>query len=62
MIRKKIICVMYVYGPHTGRMEAETEEFRDALERMMGLVELEVMLCIAGYFNAHVGVVEEETN
>ena len=24
----------------------------------MGFVELEVMLCIAGDFNAHVGVVE----
>ena len=34
------------------------EEFRDDLERMMGLVELEVMLCIAGDINAHDGVVE----
>ena len=55
MIRKQI---MYVYGPQTRRVEAEKEEFRDALERMMGLVELEVMLCTAGDFNAHVGVVE----
>ena len=53
-----MMCVMSVYGPQTGRMEAEKEEFRDALERMIGLVELEVMLCIAGDFNAHVGVVE----
>ena len=52
------MCVMSVYGPQTGRMEAEKEEFRDALERMMGLVELVVMLCILGDFNAHVGVVE----
>ncbi|KAI0231117.1 hypothetical protein LSAT2_018516 [Lamellibrachia satsuma] len=44
----------------TERMETEKEEFRDALERMMGLVELEVMLCIAGDFNAHVGVVEPD--
>ena len=58
MIRKQIMCVMSVYGPQTGRMEAEKEEFRDALERMMGLVELEVMLCIAEDFNAHVGIVE----
>ncbi|KAI0218475.1 hypothetical protein LSAT2_029827 [Lamellibrachia satsuma] len=58
MIRKQMMCVMSVYGPQTGRMEAEKEEFRDALERMIGLVELEVMLCIAGDFNAHVGVVE----
>ena len=27
-------------------------------DRMMGLVELEMMLCIAGDSNAHVGVVE----
>ena len=58
MIRKQMMCVMLVYGPHTGRTKAEKEEFRDALERMIGLVELEVMLCIAGDFNAHVGVVE----
>ena len=58
MIRKQMMCVMSLYGPQTGRMEAEKEELRDVLERMMGLVELEVMLCIAGDFNANVGVVE----
>ena len=31
-----------------GRTGAEKQEFRDALERMMGMVELEVMLCIEG--------------
>ena len=36
----------------------EKQEFRVALERMMGMVELEVMLCIAGEFNVHVGVAE----
>ena len=46
-----------VYGPQTERTEAEKEEFRDAFGRMIGL-ELKVMLCIAGDFNAHVGVVE----
>ena len=64
IIRKQMMCVMSVYGPQMGRMEAEKEEFRDALERIMGLVELEVMLRIAGDFNAHVGVVkpgEEES-
>ena len=58
MIRKQMMCVMSVYRTQTGRMGAEKEEFRDALERMMGLVELEVMLCIVGDFNAHVGAVE----
>ena len=36
----------------------EKQEFSDALERMMGMVELEVMLCIAGNFNTHMGVAE----
>ena len=51
-----MVCVISVYGPQTGHIEAENQEFRDALERMMGIVELEVMLCISGNFNAHVGV------
>ena len=45
-------------------MQAKKEEFGDALEMMMGLVELEVMLCIAGDYNAHIEVVkpgEEES-
>ena len=43
----------------TGRTGAKKQEFRDALERMMGMVELEMMLCIAGDFNSHVGVSEQ---
>ena len=34
----------------------EKQEFRDALETMMGVVELEVMLCIVRVFNEHWGV------
>ena len=36
----------------------EKQEFRDVLERVIGMVEMEVMLGIAGDFNTHVGVVE----
>ena len=36
----------------------EKQEFRDTLERLMGMVELEVRLCIAGDFIMHVGVTE----
>ena len=32
IIKKQIMRVMYMYGPQTGRMEAEKEEVRDALE------------------------------
>ena len=64
MIRKQLVCVMSVYGPQTGRTEAEKQEFRDALEMMIGMVELETLLCIAGDFNAHIGETEpgEEEN
>ena len=54
LIHNQLVGVMSVYGPQTGRGEVDKIVFRDALERMMGLVE--VMLCVAGYFNAHVGV------
>ena len=47
-----------MYGPQTQRIETDKEEIMDALERMMGLVELDVILLIAGDANAHVGVVE----
>ena len=52
------MCVLLVYGPQTGRTGAEKQEFRDVVERIMGMVELEVMPYVAGDFNAHVGVVE----
>ena len=63
-IRKQLVCVMNVYGPHTGWTKAGKQEFRDALEMMIGMVELETLLCIAGYFNTHIGETEpgEEEN
>ena len=53
-----MVCVMLVYGSKMGRTGAEKQEFRDTLERMMGMVELEVKLSLAGDFNAHAGVAE----
>ena len=38
--------------------EAEKQEFRDEVEKMMGLVEVVTMLCVTGDFNAHMGVAE----
>ena len=51
--RKQLVCVcvMSVYGPQTGRTEAAKQEFRDALDVMIGLIVLDTLLCIAGYFN-----------
>ena len=64
MIRKQLVCVMSVYGPQTGRTEADKQEFRDALEMMIGMVELETMLWITGHFNAPIRETEpgEEGN
>ena len=39
MIRKQLVCVKSVYGPQTGRTEAEKHECRDALESMIGMAE-----------------------
>ena len=45
---------MHLVSPPTTRNEAEKQEFRDALERMLVMVELDGMLCIVGDFNTHV--------
>ena len=58
MIRQQMVCVICVYGPHTGRTEAEKEAFREDVERLAGLSDGQTMLCVAGDFNAHIGVVE----
>ena len=50
------MCVVVINGPQMGRIRAEKQEFRDVLEKTMGMVELEVMLCILGNFIMHVGV------
>ena len=52
------MCVMVTYGLRAGSIEAEKQEFRDALDRMTGIVELEVVMCIVCDFNTHVGVAE----
>ena len=62
MIRKQLVCVMSVYGPQTGRTEAEKQEFRDALEMMLGMVELETLLCSAGYFKAILWAIPSDTH
>ena len=58
MIRQQVVCVIWFYGPHTGGTEAEKEAFREEVERLAGLNDGQTMLCVAGDFNAHIGVVE----
>ena len=56
MIRQQMVCVICVYGPQTGRTEAEKETFREDVERLAGLSDGQTMLCVAADYNAHIGV------
>ena len=58
LVPPQMVCVICVYGPQTGRAEAEKEAFREEVERLAGLSDGQTMLCVAGDFNAHIGVVE----
>ena len=58
MVKKQLVCIMSMYGPQTGRTETNKRAFREELEKMVGLVEAHVMVCIAGDFNGHVGMAE----
>ena len=59
MIRQQLVCVICVYGPQMGRMDAEKEAFREEVERLAGMSDGHTMRCVAGDFNAHIGVVEQ---
>ena len=58
MMRQHMVCVICVYGTQAGRMEAEKEAFREEVERLVGLSDGQTMLCVAGDFNTHIGVVD----
>ena len=60
IVEKQLMCVISVYGPQTGRTEAEKQDCRDKVEKMMGLVEVGTMLCVAVDFNAHVAETGDE--
>ena len=51
------MCHLRLWTPD-GRTEAEKEAFREEMERLAGLSDGQTMLCVAGDFNAHIGVVE----
>ena len=40
-----MVCANRVYGPQTGRTEAEKEAFREEVERLAGLSDGQTMLC-----------------
>ena len=39
MIRQQIVCVTCVYGPQTGRTDAEKEGFRKEVDRLAGMID-----------------------
>ena len=41
VIQRQMVCGMLVSEPQTGRTEVDNQEIRGALERMMGVFELE---------------------
>ena len=43
------ICVICVYGPQTGRTEAEKETFREEVERLAGLSDGQTMMCATAH-------------
>ena len=47
MIRQQMVCVMCVYGPHTGRTEAEKEAVREEVEMLGCLSDVQAMLSVA---------------
>ena len=53
MVKTQLVCIMSVYGPQVGRAETEKGAFSEELERMVGLVEARVKMCIASDCNGH---------
>ena len=58
MSHQQMGCVIYVYGPHTGRAEEEKEAFREDVDGMAALGDDQTMMYVAGDVNANIGVVE----
>ena len=57
------VCNVCVWATD-GKDGCRKQDFRDVLEMMIGMVELETMLWITGHFNAHIRETEpgEEEN
>ena len=51
----EMTCILSVYAPQTGRTQEDKDAFRNNLEEIIGHVEPETMLVVAGDLNAHVG-------
>ena len=58
-----MMCILSVYASQTGRTQEDKDAFRSNLEEIIGHVEPETVLVVAGDMNAHVGKIQysEET-
>ena len=50
-----MMCLLSVYASRTGRTQEDKDAFRSNLEEIIGYVEPETVLVVAGDMNAHVG-------
>ena len=54
-MERQMMCTLSVYASQTGRTHEDKDAFRSNLEEIIGHVEPETMLVVAGDINAHVG-------
>ena len=55
LVGGQTMCILSVYAPQTGRMQEEKDALGSNLEEIIGHVEPETVLVVAGDMNAHVG-------
>ena len=55
LVGGQMMCILSVYAPQTGRTQRDKDAFRSNLEEIIGHVELETVLVVAGDMNAHMG-------
>ena len=63
LVGRQMMCMLLVYAPQTERTQEDKDAFRSNLEEIIGHVEPETVLVVAGDMNAHVGKIHnsEET-
>lgn len=49
------MCILSIYAPKTGITQEDKDAFRNNLEEIIGHVDPETMLVVAGDINAHMG-------
>ena len=55
LVGGQMMCILSVYAPRTGRTQEDKDAFRSNLEEMIGHVEPETVLVVAGDMNVGCG-------